>query len=97
MIVRNRSCPAVSQICSLIRLPSSSMVLILKSILHDQWKRLVTTDPDTNKQYGFLDDMYPIVVMKLVVNEPSEKRKSRQLFPTPERFYKGLSVHNVNK
>jgi hypothetical protein len=26
---------------------------------------------------------YPIVVMKLVVNESSEKRRSRQLFPTP--------------
>ena len=31
-MVRKRSCPAVSQICSLTRLPSSSMVLILKSI-----------------------------------------------------------------
>lgn len=33
VIVRNRSCPAVSQICSLMRFPSSSMVRILKSIL----------------------------------------------------------------
>ena len=33
VIVRNRSWPAVSQICNLTRLPSSSMVLILKSIL----------------------------------------------------------------
>lgn len=32
-MVRKRSWPAVSQICSLIRLPSSSIVLILKSIL----------------------------------------------------------------
>jgi hypothetical protein len=31
-MVRNRSWPAVSQICSLTRLPSSSMVLILKSM-----------------------------------------------------------------
>ena len=31
-MVRNRSCPAVSQICNLIFLPSNSMVLILKSI-----------------------------------------------------------------
>ena len=38
VIVRNRSWPAVSQIWSLIRFPSSSMVLILKSILHKkQW------------------------------------------------------------
>lgn len=36
VIVRNRSWPAVSQICSFIRLPSSSMVLILKSMLHSQ-------------------------------------------------------------
>ena len=33
VIVRKRSWPAVSQICSLIRLPSSSIVLILKSML----------------------------------------------------------------
>ena len=31
-MVRKRSCPAVSQICSLIRLPSRSMFLILKSM-----------------------------------------------------------------
>ena len=27
--------------------------------------------------------VYPMVVMKLEVNESSEKRNSRQLFPTP--------------
>lgn len=27
-----------------------------------------------------------MVVIKLVVNEPSEKRKSRQLFPTPTKY-----------
>jgi hypothetical protein len=31
-MVRKRSCPAVSHICSLTRLPSSSIVLILKSM-----------------------------------------------------------------
>ena len=31
-MVRKRSCPAVSQICSLTRLPSSSIVRILKSM-----------------------------------------------------------------
>lgn len=31
-MVRKRSCPAVSQICNLTRLPSSSIVLILKSM-----------------------------------------------------------------
>ena len=36
VIVRNRSWPAVSQICSLIRFPSSSMVLILKSMLENK-------------------------------------------------------------
>lgn len=30
--MRNRSCPAVSQICSFTLLPSRSMVLILKSM-----------------------------------------------------------------
>lgn len=29
---------------------------------------------------------YPMVVIKLVVNEPSEKRKRRQLFPTPAQI-----------
>lgn len=32
MIVLKRSCPAVSHICSFTRLPSSSMVRILKSM-----------------------------------------------------------------
>ena len=32
VMVRKRSCPAVSQICNLIRLPSNSIVRILKSI-----------------------------------------------------------------
>lgn len=32
--IRNRSWPAVSQICNLMRLPSSSIVRILKSMLH---------------------------------------------------------------
>lgn len=34
---------------------------------------------------------YPIVVMKLVVNEPSENLKSRQLLPTPTN-----EEHSVN-
>jgi hypothetical protein len=32
---------------------------------------------------------YPIVVMKLGVNESSENRKRRQLFPTPKQKKKG--------
>jgi hypothetical protein len=33
---------------------------------------------------------YPIVVIKLVVKEPSENRKRRQLFPTPSHREKAL-------
>lgn len=40
VIVLNRSWPAVSQICSLIRLPSNSMVLILKSMLQRSGLRI---------------------------------------------------------
>ena len=39
-------------------------------------------------------DAYPMVVIKLVVNEPSENRKSRQLFPTPAQY---LLYINQNK
>ena len=35
VMVRKRSCPAVSQICSLTHLPSISTFLILKSILQE--------------------------------------------------------------
>ena len=31
-----------------------------------------------------LENTHPMVVIKLVVKEPSEKRKRRQLLPTPE-------------
>lgn len=71
MIVRKRSCPAVSHwsgqpmqaavgrtICSFIRLPSSSIVLILKSM--------------------------PMVVMNEGVHASSQKRNSRHDLPTPE-------------
>jgi len=41
-MVRKRSWPAVSQICSLTRLPFSSIVLILKSmpmvVMKEDWK-----------------------------------------------------------
>lgn len=33
--------------------------------------------------YAGLEITYPIVVIKLVVNDPSENRKRRQLLPTP--------------
>jgi hypothetical protein len=37
-----------------------------------------------------------MVVMKLVVKEPSEKRKSRQLFPTPTKTLTrtGMSINH---
>lgn len=79
VIVLNRSCPAVSQICNLIRFPSSSMVLILKSILK------ITEELVRKKKFRRCSGVkiYPIVVIKLGVNESSENRKSKQLFPTP--------------
>lgn len=55
-------------------------------------KRLVTSDSNISEGCRLPNDTYPIVVMKLVVNEPSENLKSRQLFPTPERFFKGLLI-----
>ena len=42
--------------------------------------------PERDKEYGRQREervAHPIVVMKLVWNESSEKRSSRQLFPTP--------------
>lgn len=96
MIVRNRSWPAVSHICNLIRFPSSSIVLILKSMLKNknkiiQWHQshlTTTTDRDKRiKRNQILHDCtketYPMVVIKLVVKDPSEKRNKRQLLPTP--------------
>ena len=34
------------------------------------------------------ENTYPIVVIKLVVKDPSEKRKRRQLLPTPVKPHK---------
>lgn len=39
--------------------------------------------------YTGLEITYPIVVIKLVVKDPSENRKRRQLFPTPAVSYTG--------
>lgn len=39
---------------------------------------------------------YPIVVIKLVVKEPSENRKRRQLLPTPTR-QKSVYTNNLAK
>ena len=42
-----------------------------------------------------LEDTYPMIVMKLVVKEPSEKRKSRQLLPTPAILYRKNKLVNT--
>lgn len=57
VIVRKRSCPAVSQICSLTHLSFNSSVLILKSILHGreafvQARDLMRTTREDNHYYG---------------------------------------------
>lgn len=44
VIVRKRSCPAVSQICSLTHFPSISTFLILKSILQAGLRPPVATE-----------------------------------------------------
>ena len=96
-MVRKRSWPAVSQICSLMRLPSNSIVLILKSILHKTSIEISGGEHITNTAFPLdvgrhdeqlnnlheTNETYPIVVIKLVVKEPSENRNRRQLLPTP--------------
>jgi hypothetical protein len=79
-----------------MRLPSNSIVLILKSILHKtsieisvEYITNTTIPLDVGRhdeQLNSLHDTeetYPIVVIKLVVKEPSENRNRRQLLPTP--------------
>jgi len=80
-----------------MRLPSNSIVLILKSILH-KISIEISVEYITNtaipldverydEQLNNLHDTeetYPIVVIKLVVKEPSENRNRRQLLPTPK-------------
>jgi hypothetical protein len=48
------------------------------------------------KNSRVLRNTNPMVVMKLVVKEPSEKRKSRQLFPTPTKTLTrtGMSINH---
>lgn len=108
VIVRNRSCPAVSHIWSLMRLPSSSMVRILKSILSGSHK-LITSHRHHTFQYHNIyirlrvstanycsvpvsKRTHPIVVMKLVVKESSEKRRRRQDFPTPANINPNIQL-----
>jgi len=66
--------PAVSHICSFMRLPSNSTVRILKSMLHKSSNRM-RRETGTQIQtllYGG-GNFYPIVVMKLGVKESSCK------------------------
>jgi len=39
-----------------------------------------------HKSISSAEKTYPMVVMKLVVKDPSEKRRRRQLLPTPEKW-----------
>lgn len=47
--------------------------------------------------FSNLYSTYPMVVIKLVVKEPSENRRRRQLFPTPIRgfFFKKKKVRCI--
>lgn len=82
----------VSQICNLIRFPSSSIVLILKSILQISAMKIRSCRNEQDER-----EVYPIVVMKLVVNESSENRSNKQLLPTPVRtkLSKALCLHKA--
>ena len=86
-MVRKRSCPAVSQICSFTHLFSSRIFFILKSMLR-AGRAQRHAPPQGCKvrctaRRALPRRAHPIVVMKLDVNESSLKRSSRQLFPTP--------------
>lgn len=80
VIVRKRSWPAVSQIWSFIRFPSTSIVFTLKSILHssrpyhnhNQGRNKSVTNRLLALPFALQLSSYPIVVMKDVVNESSE-------------------------
>lgn len=57
------------------------MVLILKSILAAE--NHAARERNEQRKCRGARQSYPMVVMKLVVNESSEKRRSKQLLPTP--------------
>ena len=68
------------------------MVLILKSILKKK-NILVRSEATPHKLGGFTKKKpYPMVVMKLVVKDPSENRNRRQLLPTPDHKKKNKIV-----
>lgn len=59
------------------------MVLILKSILIERDYSNFRVALISQHFKSKVLDTHPIVVIKLVVKESSEKRNSKQLFPTP--------------
>ena len=87
VMVRNRSCPAVSQICSLIRLPPSSIVLILKSTARARRGSGVGTRA-ARAAGGLAAGVVagrrslPIVGSTLSLKSSSAKRTRRAVFPT---------------
>lgn len=85
-MVRKRSCPAVSQICSLIDLLSRKIFLILKSILCGPYDHPHQHHISVIQQLPIdhVVNAHPMVVMKLDWKESSEKRNKMQLLPTPE-------------
>lgn len=62
---------------------------------YSQSNKQIETEPMTTKRIAKRN---PIVVMKQVVKEPSEKRRRRQLFPTPSKNNnkRGLFVYVIN-
>jgi hypothetical protein len=102
VIVLKRSGPAVSHICSLIRLPSRVMVRILKSILRAGRGRASGSRRVRAKRGSVLrlaQDLirvrqaHPIVVIKLVVNESSANRIRMADLPTPADGPQHSSCH----
>lgn len=64
------------------------MVLILKSMLHEQDRSCDVRETSSKQNSTVLFHFaktHPMVVIKLVVKEPSEKRRRRQLLPTPAK------------
>jgi hypothetical protein len=92
-MVWNLSCPAVSHICNFILFPSSSIVLILKSIPVHQHRisleHAVVIITDKSLLYWLYIDPEifnrdePIVDIKVVLKVSSAYRNNTQVFPTP--------------
>lgn len=57
-----------------------------RPILWDQKQFVEEKEKKDNIDIQIIEDTHPMVVIKLVVKEPSEKRKRRQLLPTPAKL-----------